>query len=61
MTLYYLEITDLFSAKIFTIPLEERHTIWIAHPNAKEISKKQYDNVLKYNKYFTASKTSPIR
>lgn len=50
MTIYYIEkkidgTTSLFSGK-----MEDRAAFWIKHPNAKEISKKEYQEWVAYLK-----------
>ena len=45
MNRYYLELTTT-GATIFVIKHDDRHKLWVSNPTAKEISKKQYDNIL---------------
>ncbi len=44
MKLYYLELTPT-GAKVHVVEDYDRHKIWVNHPNAKEISKKQYESL----------------
>lgn len=45
MKLYYLEITAT-GAIIHVVEDYDRHKLWVSNPDAKEISKKQYEDLL---------------
>ena len=45
MTLYYLEITNT-GATVHVVEDYDRHKLWVSNPAAKEISKKQYEELL---------------
>lgn len=42
MNLYYMELVPQ-GIKVYACAMHERHKIWAEHPNAKEISRKQYE------------------
>ena len=44
MKLYYMDLTST-TANIYTCEHHDRHKIWVEHPNAKEITKKQYEAI----------------
>ena len=45
MKLYYLEITPT-GATVHVVEDHDRHKLWVSNPTAKEISKKQYKDLL---------------
>jgi hypothetical protein len=47
MTLYYVEYIDLHKANLITVDSKDRAKLWVDYPNAKEISKLEYDRILK--------------
>ena len=46
MKLYYFELTST-GATIHVVEDYDRHKLWVSNPNATEISKNQYNNILK--------------
>lgn len=44
MKLYYMELVPN-GAKVYMCEDYDRHKIWVDHPNAKEISKKQFEQL----------------
>ena len=42
MKVYYLEPLENEKFNAFCVEMDDRHKIWTAHPNAREISKKEY-------------------
>ena len=46
MIVYYMEKKADGTVSLFNGKMSERHQLWAARPNAKEISKKEYDALL---------------
>lgn len=42
MKVYYIEQLPEDKFNAFCVEMNDRHKIWTAHPNAREISKKDY-------------------
>ena len=47
--LYFLESAGE-SFNVFQTPMDTRHKFWTAHPTAKEISKKEYEELFRQSK-----------
>lgn len=55
--LYFLEPAGQ-SFNVFETPMDTRHKFWLLHPTAKEISKQQYDELLRQSKPTGAEKAA---
>lgn len=45
MKIYYLETTSK-GVDFYEIEHDQRHLFWVSHPNSKEISKKEFFNIM---------------
>jgi hypothetical protein len=43
MTVYFIEQLPDEKITVYTCKMNQRHKIWVAHPNAREISRKEYE------------------
>lgn len=48
MTIYYLEKKDDGTTSIFSGEMSDRAKFWLEHPKAKEISRKEYNQWVRY-------------
>lgn len=50
MKIYYAEIISDQKVNMMAVDMSQRHKVWIQHPTAREISKKEYYQMKeKYN------------
>lgn len=45
MKIYFLETNGVDKANVMSVEHSQRAKVWAAHPNAKEISKKEYYDI----------------
>lgn len=45
MKVYYIEVVSEEKVNMICVDMSDRHKIWVSHPNAKEISKKEYEDL----------------
>lgn len=48
MTLYYMEKKEDGTVSLFDVKMKDRAVLWACHPNAKEITKKEYDELIEF-------------
>lgn len=48
MTIYFMEKKEDGTTSLFNGEMNDRAKLWVAHPNAKEISKKQYFALIEF-------------
>lgn len=47
MQLYYMEKKEDGTVSLYNVKLSDRHKLWKEKPNAKEISRKEYNALVK--------------
>jgi hypothetical protein len=50
IVLYYMEKKPDGTVSLYSGYMRDRHKLWVEHPKANEITKKQYDALLEYLK-----------
>ena len=42
MIIFYIDFGDGTELNVFSVNMKDRHKVWVSHPKAKEISRKEF-------------------
>lgn len=45
-----MEILGLEKVTVYCVDSDKRHELWVSNPNAKEITKKEFERIINYIK-----------